>query len=79
MRESTWKGLNEVFRRELDVEDLELRPEMTANDVEGWDSITHVMIVVAVEKKFSVKFAAAEIQKLKNVGELAALVESKLA
>lgn len=66
-----------MFRTSLDNEDLTLAETTTADDVEGWDSITHVLIMVAVEKKFRVKFTAAEIQRLENVGQLAALIRSK--
>lgn len=68
-----------IFRDTLDNDSLSLAEATTAKDVEGWDSITHVLIMVAVEKKFRVKFTAGEIQQLKNVGELAALVRSKQA
>jgi acyl carrier protein len=72
-----WDGLNEVFRDVMDVPDLRVAESTTANEVDEWDSITHVLLIVAVEKKFSVKFTAAEIQSLQNVGQLAALVEQK--
>ncbi len=68
-----------IFRDSLDNESLILTEATTANDVEGWDSITHVLIVVAVEKRFRVKFTAGEIQRLNNVGELASLIRSKMA
>ena len=50
---------------------------MTADDVEGWDSMNHIFIVVELEKRFGVKFQAAEMEELKNVGELAGLGEAK--
>jgi acyl carrier protein len=77
MSDELWRDLTEVFRTSLDNEDLTLAETTTADDVEGWDSITHVLIMVAVEKKFRVKFTAAEIQRLENVGQLAALIRSK--
>ena len=78
MNDTVWNDLTAIFRDSLDNDSLTLKEETTANDVEGWDSITHVLIVVAVEKKFRVKFTAGEIQRLKNVGELASLVRSKM-
>jgi acyl carrier protein len=75
--DTVWQGLTEVFRSELDQDSLVLSPELTANDVDGWDSITHVMIIVAVEKKFGIKLGAAEIQRLRNVGEFAELIRKK--
>ncbi len=66
-----------IFRDVLDDDSITLTESTSAKDVPGWDSISHVLIVVAIEKKFRVKFTAGEIQKLKNVGDLAALVQSK--
>jgi len=77
MNDKIWEDLTGIFRETLDRDDLVLTETTTAKDVEGWDSITHVLIVVAVEKKFRVKFTAGEIQQLQNVGELAALVRRK--
>ena len=79
MNDALWNDLTAIFRESLDNNALNLTEATTAKDVEGWDSITHVLIVVAAEKKFKVKFTAGEIQKLNNVGELAALIRSKQA
>jgi acyl carrier protein len=79
MNDNVWNDLTAIFRDSLDNDSLTLAETTTAKEVEGWDSITHVLIVVAVEKKFRVKFTAGEIQQLDNVGDLAALIRSKLA
>jgi acyl carrier protein len=79
MNDNLWNDLTMIFRESLDNESLTLTEATTAKDVEGWDSITHVLIMVAVEKKFRVKFTAGEIQQLKNVGELAGLIRGKQA
>jgi acyl carrier protein len=50
---------------------------MTAEDVEGWDSMNHIFIVVEIERRFGIKFQAAEMEELRNVGELAALVRRR--
>lgn len=71
--------LNAVFRQVLEDDTIELTPTTTADDVEGWDSMNHIFIVVELEKRFGVKFQAAEMEELKNVGELATLVKQKLA
>jgi acyl carrier protein len=55
-----------------------LRPEMTADDVSDWDSLSHIRLVLAVSKAFNVKFTAAEVSRLKNVGELADLIRGKI-
>ena len=72
-----YAGLNEIFRQVLDDDTIVLSPDMTAEDVVGWDSMNHIFIVVEIEKRFGVKFQAAEMEELKNVGELAALVREK--
>jgi acyl carrier protein len=70
-------ALTEILQRVLDNPDVELTPATTADDVEGWDSLNHVIIVVEIERRFGIKFQAAEMEELKNVGELADLVEKR--
>lgn len=71
--------LTAIFQDVLDDDELVLTPATTAQDVENWDSLNHVRLMLTVERKFSVKFSAAEIGRLKNVGDLVALIESRLA
>lgn len=73
-----YAALNEIFHQVLGDESIDLKPSMTAEDVEGWDSMNHIFIVVEIEKRFGVKFQAAEMEELKNVGELVALVRQKV-
>ena len=73
-----YTGLNEIFRQVLDNDAITLTPTMTAEDVDGWDSMNHIFIVVEIEKRFGIKFQAAEMEELKNVGELAMLVREKV-
>lgn len=70
--------LNGVFRQVFDDESLVLTRETTANDIDEWDSLTHMNLVVAVELKFGVKFALGELQTLRNVGDMADMVAKKL-
>ena len=72
-----YAGLNQIFRQVLDDDSIDLQPSMTAEDVDGWDSMNHIFIVVEIEKRFGIKFQAAEMEELKNVGELASLVREK--
>jgi acyl carrier protein len=70
--------LTDVFRDLFDQPDLVLTAATSADDVDEWDSVNHVMLVVQVEREFGVKFHTAEIEELKNVGDLASLIQSKL-
>ena len=71
--------LTDLLRDVLDDDDVVLRPETTAKDVRGWDSLANVRFILAVERAFKSRFAAAEVARLKNVGELAALIEARSA
>jgi acyl carrier protein len=70
--------LEPIFSDILDVPNLQLTRETQAADVEGWDSLAHINLVVAIEKRYKVKFALGELQDLKNVGDMADLIIKKL-
>jgi acyl carrier protein len=72
-----YQKLTAVFRDVFDEDDLVLGPQTTADDVDGWDSLNHIRLVLAVSKAFGVKFSAAEIGGLKNVGELVGVIKAK--
>ncbi len=71
--------LTQVFEEVFDQSGLTLSPETTANDIEGWDSMSHVTMLMAVEEHFDIEFKPYEIANLVNVGALIALIENKLA
>ena len=62
--------VQEVFRDVLDDDEIVLTAQTTADDVDDWDSLSHIQLIVAVEKAFHVKFTSKEILSWKNVGEL---------
>ena len=70
--------VQEVFREELELDDLVLSDETTADDVEEWDSLSHVQLVVALEKAFCIKFTSREILSWDNVGDLVDCISKKL-
>lgn len=69
--------LTAVFQDVMDRDDIVLKETMTADDVEEWDSLSHIRLMVAVEKKFGVRFTNAEIEGLKDVGSLVRLIATK--
>ena len=69
--------LNEVFRSVFDDPDLTVSLATTAKNVPGWDSIVHITLVIEIEREFNVKFRMAEIEKLRNVGDLVAILTAK--
>lgn len=64
----------EVFEKEI-----EITPELTANDVANWDSLTHMVLITTIEERFGVKFTLRDLNKMKNVGVLMQIIEKKLS
>ena len=71
-------GLTDIFRDIFDDPALVISDETTADDIEEWDSLNHINLVVAAQQRFGVKFKTAEIEELKNVGELVHLIGRRL-
>ena len=76
---TTMETLTSVFRRVFDYPEITLTPETTADDVEGWDSLSHVNLITAVENCFNIRFKPKEVVSFKNVGDMARCIESKLS
>ncbi|WP_294765097.1 acyl carrier protein [uncultured Fusobacterium sp.] len=70
--------LQEIFRDIFDDEELEIREDMSAKDIEDWDSLAQINLIIAIEKEFGVKFNLEEVSKLKNIGEMLGLINLKL-
>lgn len=70
--------LTTVFHDVFNDNAIVLRDEMTAKDVENWDSLTHMLMITKVEETFGIKFKLKELNRLKQVGDLISVVESKL-
>ncbi len=70
-------GLNRIFQTLFRNSRLVLAPDMSSEDIDGWDSLKHVMILIAIEEHFRVHFNTQEIDKLKSVGDLATCIERK--
>ena len=70
-REEVFEKLNELFRDVFDDEDIVVTDETTAADIEDWDSLEHINLLVAIERSFGIKFTMGETTGMKNVGEMA--------
>jgi acyl carrier protein len=70
--------LTPIFQDIFDDDDLIPTSAMTANDVDEWDSLSHIRLIVAVEQDFNVKFSIPEIERLKNVGDFADMIAGKI-
>lgn len=70
--------LTAIFHEIFNDNSIVLRDDMTASDVENWDSLTHMLMITKVEEVFGIKFKLKELNKLKMVGDLVGIIESKL-
>ncbi len=76
-REEVFENLNEVFQDVFDDDEITVNEQTTANDIEDWDSLEHINLVVAVEQKFGIKFNMGEVNTMKNVGEMVDIILSR--
>lgn len=73
-----YSRLSEIFKDVFDEDSIQLRPSLSANDVEGWDSLTHIRLIMSVEKAFKIKFSTSQVRKLENVGNLVSLIQARV-
>jgi len=67
--------LTEIFEQVFDDDSIRVTPELTARDVDGWDSLTHIRLILTIEKAFKIKFTTSEIGRLEKAGDLVALIQ----
>lgn len=72
------KKLTPVFRKVFDNNTLELTDELSALDVENWDSLSHMLLIAEVESNFAIKFRLKDLNKMANVGDMIDIISSKL-
>ncbi|MEL6621115.1 MAG: acyl carrier protein [Pseudomonadota bacterium] len=78
-RHSIFEVLNEIFADVLDLDDVALQDSTTAEDIEEWDSLSHIRLVVSIEQHYGIKFTTAEIEGLSSVGHLVDHIQAKTA
>lgn len=69
--------LAEIFQEVFDEDSIAVTPVLSAKDVDGWDSLTHIRLMLTVEKSFKIKLSTSEIGKLQNVGDLVKLIKAR--
>lgn len=77
LRTDTLHRVQSIVADILALPDLQLREEMTAQDVPGWDSLTHVQIIIAIEQTYGFRFSFAEVAQLQNAGDLVGTILAK--
>ena len=77
-RTDIFEKLNEIFTDVLDLDKCELTDRTSADNIEEWDSLSHIQLIVAIEKEFKIRFSSLEIMKWRNVGELVDSIMSKI-
>ena len=70
--------LNDVFCEVFDDDTIRITPETTANDIDGWDSLSHINLILAIESEFGITFSQKQLLTFRNVGDLMASIESKV-
>ncbi len=75
---TTMETLNQIFQMVFDDDSIQIHPALTANDVDGWDSLSHVNLITTIEAKFGIRFTQKELLKQKNVGDLITDIDRKL-
>lgn len=77
-REEVYEALNEIFRDVFDDEDISVCDTTTAEDIEDWDSLEHINLTVAIEKRFNIKFTMEEVTTMKNVGAMVDIILERI-
>ena len=77
-KKEIYERLNEVFQDVFDDDEITVNENTTSNDIEDWDSLEHINLIVAVEKEFGIKFNMNEVTSMKNVGEMVTIIEERV-
>jgi len=77
-RQEILQQLEDIFKDVLDLDSISLSEDTTADDIDEWDSLSHIQLIVAIEKGFKIKFTAREVKELADIGEMVSCIKSKL-
>ena len=77
-KEDVYERLNKVFQDVFDDDSITVNENTTSSDIEDWDSLEHINLVVAVEQEFGIKFTMSEVRSMKNVGEMVDIILSRV-
>jgi acyl carrier protein len=77
-REEIFKKVSIIFQEVLEDDNIIISEDQGAEDIDEWDSLTHIMLVVETEKAFQLKFLSSEISNWKNIGDMITAIEGKL-
>ena len=77
-REEIMEKVNEIFREVFADEDLVITDSTNSDDIEDWDSLEHISLIISMEKEFNLKFDIKEVNKLENVGQMVDMIKDKL-
>jgi acyl carrier protein len=69
--------LAQIFEDVFDEDSIVITPQLSAKDVSGWDSLSHLRLILSIERSFKIKFSTSEIGKLENVGDLVTLIKAR--
>ncbi len=78
-KEQIYERLNKVFRDVFDDEDIVVTDTTTSDDIEDWDSLEHINLIVEVEHEFGIKFNMNEVTTMKNVGDMVNIIQSRIS
>ena len=78
MEKEIYERLNEVFRDVFDDTTIEVNANTTSSDIEDWDSLEHINLIVAIENEFGMKFNMNEVTTMKNVGEMVEIIKTRM-
>lgn len=76
---SLQESLLKIFQQVFDDPSLEIKNNTTSRDIPSWDSLMHIQLIVAIERGFKIRFAAGEVEKLQNVGDMLKLISTKVS